>query len=144
MSGRTTSAKAEGKVYGVARLFDLVSSLHSDSLLFLGRKTHPRPIMAGGVRVAIFYELPGILLRESDDCDAAGRPGHRPIGDQSIGGVILTQKITERRALEDPKVAKAFHRNNRRSESDQPSAREQETTSRNITSNALECKFCRI
>src|SRR5713226_7629785 len=28
---------------------------------FLAEKTHPRPIMAGGVRVAIFYELPGIL-----------------------------------------------------------------------------------
>jgi hypothetical protein len=42
-------------------LFDLVLSLHSDSLLFLGRTTHPRPIMAGGLRVATFYELPGIL-----------------------------------------------------------------------------------
>jgi hypothetical protein len=44
-------------------LFDLVLSLHSDSLLFLGRKTHPRPIMAAGVRVATFYELPGIFRR---------------------------------------------------------------------------------
>jgi len=42
-------------------LFNLVSSLHSDSLLFLGRKIDPRPIMAGGLRVATFYELSGIL-----------------------------------------------------------------------------------
>ncbi len=42
-------------------LVDLVSSLHSDSLLFLGRKNHPRPIMTADVRVATFYELTGIL-----------------------------------------------------------------------------------
>jgi hypothetical protein len=33
----------------------------SDSLLFLGRKIDRRPIMAGGLRVATFYGLPGIL-----------------------------------------------------------------------------------
>src|ERR1019366_4184413 len=33
-------------------LVDLVSSFHSDSLLFLGRKNHPRPIMTADVRVA--------------------------------------------------------------------------------------------
>src|SRR5260370_27729427 len=43
-------------------LVDLVSFLHSDSLLFLGRKNHPRPIMTADVRVATFYELTGILL----------------------------------------------------------------------------------
>src|SRR5260370_39509366 len=42
-------------------LVDLVSSLHSDSLLFLGRKNLPRPIMTADVRVATFYELTGIL-----------------------------------------------------------------------------------
>src|SRR5258707_14914289 len=42
-------------------LVDLVSFLHSDSLLFLGRKNHPRPIMTADVRVATFYELTGIL-----------------------------------------------------------------------------------
>src|ERR1035437_3877726 len=42
-------------------LVDLVSSFHSDSLLFLGRKNHPRPIMTADVRVATFYELTGIL-----------------------------------------------------------------------------------
>jgi hypothetical protein len=42
-------------------LVNLVSSLHSDSLLFLGRKNHPRPIMTADVRVATFYELTGIL-----------------------------------------------------------------------------------
>src|SRR5216683_5731668 len=44
-------------------LVDLVSFLHSDSLLFLGRKNHPRPIMTADVRVATFYELTGILLQ---------------------------------------------------------------------------------
>jgi hypothetical protein len=44
-------------------LVDLVSSFHSDSLLFLGRKNHPRSIMTADVRVATFYELTGILGR---------------------------------------------------------------------------------
>ena len=43
-------------------LFDLVSFLHSDSLLFLGRKINRRPIMAASLRVATFYELTGNLL----------------------------------------------------------------------------------
>jgi hypothetical protein len=38
--------------------------------------------------------------RKADDCDAARRAGHTPIGDQSIGGVVCAQKITEGRALE--------------------------------------------
>jgi hypothetical protein len=42
-------------------LFDLISFLHSDSLLFLGRKINRRPIMAASLRVATFYELPGNL-----------------------------------------------------------------------------------
>jgi hypothetical protein len=42
-------------------LFDLVLSLHSDSLLFLGRKINRRPIMAASLRVATFYDLPGNL-----------------------------------------------------------------------------------
>jgi hypothetical protein len=42
-------------------LFDLVLSLHSDSLLFLGRKTNRRPIMAASLRVATFFDLPGIV-----------------------------------------------------------------------------------
>jgi hypothetical protein len=46
-------------------LFDLVLSLHSDSLLFSWRKNYPRLIMAG-VRVATFYELPGIVQEEVD------------------------------------------------------------------------------
>src|ERR1019366_4567861 len=46
-------------------LVDLVSSFHSDSLLFLGRKNHPRSIMTADVRVATFYELTGILSNES-------------------------------------------------------------------------------
>ena len=41
-------------------LLDLVSSLHSDSLLFLGRKL-PSAHYDRGVRVATFYELTGIL-----------------------------------------------------------------------------------
>jgi hypothetical protein len=45
-------------------LFDLVLSLHSDSLLFLGRKTNRRPIMAASLRVATFYDLPGIVLAD--------------------------------------------------------------------------------
>src|SRR5207244_12953859 len=44
-------------------LVNLVSASHSDSVLFLGRKNHPRPIMTADVRVATFYELTGILLR---------------------------------------------------------------------------------
>src|SRR5271169_488689 len=43
-------------------LLDLVSSLHSDSLLFLGRKL-PSAHYDRGVRVATFYELTGILLQ---------------------------------------------------------------------------------
>ena len=42
-------------------LLDLVSFLHSDSLLFLGRKINRRPIMAASLRVATFYDLPGNL-----------------------------------------------------------------------------------
>jgi hypothetical protein len=41
-------------------LLNLVSSLHSDSLLFPGGK-FPRLIMAEGLRVATFYELTDIL-----------------------------------------------------------------------------------
>jgi hypothetical protein len=37
-------------------------SFHSDSLLFLGRKNNRRPIMAGSLRVATFYDLPGIVV----------------------------------------------------------------------------------
>jgi len=40
----------------------IVSS--SDSLLFLGRKTNRRLIMAASLRVA-FYDLPGILFQRS-------------------------------------------------------------------------------
>jgi hypothetical protein len=47
-------------------LVDLVSSFHSDSLLFLGRKNHPRSIMTADVRVATFYELTGILLTNNN------------------------------------------------------------------------------
>jgi hypothetical protein len=43
------------------REFDLVLSLHGDSLLFSWQKINRRLIMAGGLRVATFYELPGIL-----------------------------------------------------------------------------------
>src|SRR5579872_1319899 len=42
-------------------LFDLVLSLHSDSLLFLGRKNSPSAHYGRGLRVATFYGLPGIL-----------------------------------------------------------------------------------
>ena len=41
---------------------DLISFLHSDSLLFLGRNINRRPIMAASLRVATFYGLPGNLL----------------------------------------------------------------------------------
>src|SRR5216684_1146197 len=44
-----------------ALLIDLVSSLHSDSLLFPWRKKLPSAHYDRGVRVATFYELTGIL-----------------------------------------------------------------------------------
>jgi hypothetical protein len=53
-------------------LFDLVLSLHSYSLLFLGRKTNRRPIMAASLRVATFYDLPGIV-------QDSGAPGASPL-----------------------------------------------------------------
>ena len=40
-------------------LFDLVSSLHSDSLLFLAEKSTVGLLWAASLRVATFYELPG-------------------------------------------------------------------------------------
>jgi hypothetical protein len=51
-------------------LFDLVLSLHSDSLLFSWQKTNRRPIMAAGVRVATFYELPGNLFAQKPAASA--------------------------------------------------------------------------
>jgi hypothetical protein len=44
-------------------LFDPVLSLHSDSLLFLGRKHSLSAHYGRGLKVATFYELPGILVR---------------------------------------------------------------------------------
>src|SRR5690349_17786379 len=50
-------------------LLDLIASLHSDSLLFLGRK-FPEGYHAFRLRVAYFYELTGILARlQKDDHD---------------------------------------------------------------------------
>jgi hypothetical protein len=43
-------------------LFDLISFLHSDSLLFLDRNINRRPFMAASLRVATFYGLTGNLL----------------------------------------------------------------------------------
>lgn len=39
----------------------------SRQVLFLGGETHPRPIMAGGVRIATFYELPGRVIDVKQD-----------------------------------------------------------------------------
>jgi hypothetical protein len=55
-------------------LFDLVLSLHSDSLLFLGRKTNRRPIMAASLRVATFYDLPGIVQAIAQEIQAQVTP----------------------------------------------------------------------
>src|ERR1700687_1854942 len=40
-------------------LLDLISFLHSDSLLFLGRKTTQRPFTPPGLRVAYFLRTNG-------------------------------------------------------------------------------------
>jgi hypothetical protein len=39
---------------------------------------------------AAFYSYWIRAQRESDHCDAAGRTGHRPIGDQSVGRIALS------------------------------------------------------
>jgi hypothetical protein len=59
------------------------------SSLYSGVARHPIVLDGNGIRGQ----------RESDDCDATGRPDHRPIGDQAIGGVICAQKIAKRRVL---------------------------------------------
>jgi hypothetical protein len=52
-------------------LFDLISFLHIDSLLVLGRTINRRPIMAATLRIATFYGLTGNL---HTDFPVAGMP----------------------------------------------------------------------
>jgi hypothetical protein len=48
-------------------LLDLISFLHSDSLLFLGRKINRWPIMAASLRVATFYGLSDNLIAKTEE-----------------------------------------------------------------------------
>jgi hypothetical protein len=49
---------------------------------------------------AAFYSYGIRRQREPDRCDATGRTGRRPIGDQSIGRIALCWEIAECRALQ--------------------------------------------
>src|ERR1700735_2375015 len=73
------------------------------ALRAVGEKTERGESSLGG----IIARYPAALYRygirgqsESDDCDAAGRPGKRSVSDQSIGWIVMTEKIGERRTLQ--------------------------------------------
>src|SRR5271169_6546660 len=73
-------------------LLDLVSSLHSDSLLFLGRKL-PSAHYDRGVRVATFYELTGILATTATDLISSWVPSVHSV---RYGGIThMTSNLPE-------------------------------------------------
>jgi ferritin-like metal-binding protein YciE len=80
-------------------LFDLVLSLHSDSLLFLGRENHRRLVMAAGLRVASLH-------RDEKEIRMADKQTVKDLLEDQIRDLYSAEKQLTKAI---PKMAKGAH-----------------------------------